>query len=814
MTLAPANRRRLAERWQGSGRVLAGESGTGARLFGGDEVHAALVVKDASAVGAGGDFVHALAGEDGLGGELHVAAAAGAVFDADDDALALALEEAFVAVEGAGFDVAGLADAVDFEFGDLLFEVGFEVGEVGDHLVHVLLLVLGDGGGGGDIFGDLFGLLHQFELLVFELGDNAFAGFDFVGEGLVFLVFLGLKLREGVFGDEGLLGLDLEFEAFAFALDLFALGFDGIEPGLGVGGLGLEVLALGGDAGQFGAGADELAVAVLEDEEFFDDGKHVDLVRSLKKRYAPVRIKSTHPQPDRAMSEGSGDLARQAVHVSNLGEQFMISTFSAGRRIVLAGLLVVLGVGAGWAAPMDVARQLNDAFIEVAERASASVVVIRVAHRPDAVHGNGEDNPFFEFLPKEFRKQFQDEMEKQRKKEKERSGGGRREPVFDGQGSGVVIREDGYILTNRHVVDGAEKIKIRFRDGKEYDGEIRGVDKKSDLAVIQIAAKGLPVLKFADSRKTRVGEFAIAIGAPFDLDYSITFGHVSAKGRSRIIPDPSMDQDFIQTDANINPGNSGGPLVNIGGEIIGINTLIRGMRTGIGFAIPANLARDIGERLISEGKYVRSWLGVAIQSLSENPEYRSLVEGVPEGVVIKEINPEGPAAGSELKPFDVVTAVDGQAVTTSQGLKNEIRGKKVGSNVVLDVNRSGKNIKVTVKPGEWPEAPEVAFRKPQRSDELENDELGLTVRTATKALADQFKVKLTEGVIVMEVETDGLAEKKGLKPGDIIKEINQKPTPNVKAFGDAVKAGDLKKGLILNLQSKGVSKFEVLREDE
>ena len=498
----------------------------------------------------------------------------------------------------------------------------------------------------------------------------------------------------------------------------------------------------------------------------------------------------------------------------------MIATPLPARRFLLAALLPTLALATSLtplrAASMDVARQLNDAFAEVAERGSASVVVIRVAHRPDALHGTAEDSPFFEFLPKEFKKQFQDEMEKQRKKERSGSGNGRgnREPIFDGQGSGVIIREDGYILTNRHVVDGAEKIKIRFRDGKEYDGTIRGVDKKSDLAVIHIGATNLPVLKFADSAKTRVGEFAIAIGAPFDLDYSITFGHVSAKGRSRIIQDPQMDQDFIQTDANINPGNSGGPLVNISGEIIGINTLIRGMRTGIGFAIPANLAREIGERLITDGKFVRSWLGVAIQSLSENPEYRSLVKGVTDGVVIKEISPEGPAASSELKPFDVVTAVDGRAVTTSQMLKNEIRGKRVGSNVVLDVSRSGKNIKVNVKPGEWPEPVEVAARKPQPLDEVENEDLGLTVRTATKALADELKIKFTEGVIITSIETDSLAEKKGLKVGDLIKELNQTPTPNAKAFSTAVKAGDLKKGLILNFTSKGVSKFEVLRDDE
>src|SRR6266704_419394 len=156
---------------------------------------------------------------------------------------------------------------------------------------------------------------------------------------------------------------------------------------------------------------------------------------------------------------------------------------------------------------------------------------------------------------------------------------------------------------NGHVVDGADKIKVRFKDGSEYDGEVRGVDAQSDVAVVKIDPKGkkLKVARLGDSDNTRVGEFAIAIGAPFELDYSVTFGHVSAKGRSRIIPDEKADQDFIQTDANINPGNSGGPLVNIDGEVIGINTLIRGLHTGIGFAIPANLAKEISDKLITAG---------------------------------------------------------------------------------------------------------------------------------------------------------------------------------------------------------------------
>src|SRR5947207_229898 len=301
------------------------------------------------------------------------------------------------------------------------------------------------------------------------------------------------------------------------------------------------------------------------------------------------------------------------------------------------GLLALLGtstlsllpLAAREASPaMDLARQLNQAFIEVADQASPAVVVIRVAHKPDYSEPGDDDNPLFDLVP-ELRKRYEDQLKKRRQLRRNA------EPVYDSQGSGIILREDGYILTNSHVVDGAEKIMVRLKDGTEYEGrEIKG-DSQPDVAVIRINAKNLSVAKLGDSDKTRVGEFAIAIGAPFQLDYSVTFGHVSAKGRSHILDSISMDQDFIQTDANINPGNSGGPLVNISGEVMGINTLIHGLHTGIGFAIPANLAREVSDKLISDGKYVRSYLGIEIETLRDDIAYRDLVTGVKEGVVVK-----------------------------------------------------------------------------------------------------------------------------------------------------------------------------------
>jgi serine protease Do len=462
---------------------------------------------------------------------------------------------------------------------------------------------------------------------------------------------------------------------------------------------------------------------------------------------------------------------------------------------------------------LELARQLNQAFIQVADTVSPAVVVLQIAHKASYVNPEDEENPFFEMLPPEFRRKMEEQREQQRKgQEKERNF--HREPRFDGQGSGVVIRKEGYILTNRHVVDGADKIKVTFNDGSEFEGEVRGVDAQSDVAVVKIDPKGkqLTVAKLGDSDKTRVGEFAIAIGTPFELDYSVTFGHVSAKGRSGIIRDEKMDQDFLQTDANINPGNSGGPLVNIEGEVIGINTLIRGLRTGIGFAIPINLAREISDQLITDGKFVRAYLGVRIGPLKGNTEYRDLITGVSEGVVITEIPAEGPAAKSELKAGDVITAVEGKPVATAQQLKNQIRGKKIGAPVTLDVHRFGKNIKVKVKPEAWPDDTSPVLTRRSDAPETDSRTFGLTVQALSKELAEQYGIEKVEGVLISEVERGSVAERKGIKPGDVITEVNGKQVSNPKQFSQALKAADHKKGVVIIYTTRGTSRVEVLRD--
>jgi serine protease Do len=455
---------------------------------------------------------------------------------------------------------------------------------------------------------------------------------------------------------------------------------------------------------------------------------------------------------------------------------------------------------------MDLARQLNQAFIEVADNVSPAVVVIKLAHKPDYRDLDDSSNPFFDMVP-ELRKRFEEQYKKRQQRQS------RREPIYDSQGSGIVIREDGYILTNSHVVEGADKIMVKLKDGTEYEGaEIKGVDSQSDVAIIKINAKHLTVAKLGDSSKTRVGEFAIAIGAPFELDYSVTFGHISAKGRRVFSDQVMMDQDFLQTDASINPGNSGGPLVNIDGEVVGINTLIRGMNRGIGFAIPINLAREVSDQLIKDGKFSRTWLGIGIVSLSEAKEYRDLVSSVKNGVVVRSVVRDGPVANSDLQPADIITAVDGKEVATAQELKSEIRTKPAGKSVTLDVVRDDKRIKVKVKPGEMHDESSQDLQAHKSKDTAEPGMIGLQVQTLTRELAKQFDVELTEGVIVTGVKSGGIAEQKGIKEGDIITEVDRKRITTSREFKDALRSADLKKGVRIKLIGEAGRSFELLKD--
>jgi S1-C subfamily serine protease len=279
-----------------------------------------------------------------------------------------------------------------------------------------------------------------------------------------------------------------------------------------------------------------------------------------------------------------------------------------------------------------------------------------------------------------------------------------------------------------------------------------------------------------------------------------------------------FDQDFIQTDASINPGNSGGPLVNIYGEVIGINTLIRGMNTGIGFAVPVNLAKRVADMLIEDGKVTRAWLGVSITTLREDADYRDLAVGVEDGVVVRQFVSGGPAENSDLELADVITEVDGNSVKSADELKRELRLKKAGDSVTLGLMRNGKAREIEVETGAFPEEFTAVsrMRRSERKPEADTKAklLGMTVQNINADLAKRFEVEGEKGVIVTAIENDSVAAEKGLSPGDIVTRINSAPVDSVASFKAALEGEDLKKGVIVHLTSEGSQRFEVLKQYE
>src|SRR3989454_5238897 len=335
----------------------------------------------------------------------------------------------------------------------------------------------------------------------------------------------------------------------------------------------------------------------------------------------------------------------------------------------------------------DVVHALNNAFAKVFEIVAPSVVIIEVSKKNDGNEGFNFDDLFFQGQPDD---------------NSPRRGPRSLQPI-QSEGSGFIVRPDGYIFTNFHVVEGAEHVDVKLRDGRDFAAKVVGTDEKTDIAVVKIDAKDLPVVQLGDSDAVRVGQFAFAIGAPFKLDYTFTYGVVSGKGRSKLLQTGGYSiSDYLQTDASINPGNSGGPLCDIDGKVIGMNTLINGMNRGLGFALPMNMAREIGGELIAGRKIVRPWLGIRIETLGDDPTIRELFKGTDKGVVVRTIEADAPASRSNLRPFDVITQIDGAPVTSDSQLQHEILKKKVGQNVELTVWRKGQTVKMSVKTGELP----------------------------------------------------------------------------------------------------------------
>lgn len=355
-------------------------------------------------------------------------------------------------------------------------------------------------------------------------------------------------------------------------------------------------------------------------------------------------------------------------------------------------------------------------------------------------------------------------------------------------GSGVIVSSDGYIITNFHVVEKSDEIKVTLYDKEDYSGKIVGSDPKTDIAIIKISAKeDLPAIKWGDSDSLQVGEFVLAFGNSFGLSHTVTLGIVSALGRANVgIADY---EDFIQTDAAINPGNSGGPLVNVKGELVGINTAIfsrTGGYQGIGFAVPSNMAKSVMDQLIKEGKVTRGWLGVTIQDVT--PELAGefgLKEST--GAIITDIFSGSPAEKSGMKRGDIIIEVEGKEVKNVVSLRNMIAQSKVGSRLKLKVIRDGKTIPFEIAIVEFPsDTSEIAQQQPEEAVRDENSLAGFRVMDLTDEIAKQLGLSNNEkGVVIVSVTPGSAADEAGLKKGDLVQEVNKKRVSSLIDFNNA-----------------------------
>ena len=433
------------------------------------------------------------------------------------------------------------------------------------------------------------------------------------------------------------------------------------------------------------------------------------------------------------------------------------------------------------AAKSDTTFLPPDSFSNLAESAGPAVVNIRTVK---TIKGGGrvfrhfKKGPFGDDDPmKDFFDRFFDEDQKRDFKQRS-------------LGSGFIIDKDGYIVTNNHVIDNADKIVVILNDEKEFEAQIVGRDKNTDLALIKIESNhNLPVLGFGDSDALKVGQWVVAIGNPFGLEQTVTAGIVSAKGR--VIGSGPYD-DFIQTDASINPGNSGGPLLNMKGEVIGINTAIVAGGQGIGFAIPVNLAKNIIVQLKSTGEVTRGWLGVGIQDISEEvAEYYGIKEK--KGVLVTEVFPDDPADLAGIKPKDVIISVNGKTVDSARLLTGMIADTHVGDTIQIKINRNGKTRTIDVKIAKREET-KIAGRSTQ---EKEQGPLGIQVSEITPETARRFNLKDAKGVIVTGVDPESKAAEAGLQIHDIIREINHKNITSVSDLNKTI--DDIPEGETINL---------------
>lgn len=405
-------------------------------------------------------------------------------------------------------------------------------------------------------------------------------------------------------------------------------------------------------------------------------------------------------------------------------------------------------------------REFNAALVNVADRANPTVVTINTTQTVT----QQQQSPFSLFFNDP---RFNQEREYQRR----------------GLGSGVVVSKEGYIITNNHVIDGAEEIRVSLYNGDEHDAEIIGADPGSDIAVLKIKANGLEAIPLGNSDNLRVGEMVLAIGSPLENEFAntVSMGIISAKGRTGV--QLNQYENYIQTDAAINPGNSGGPLINVDGELIGINTAIAsrsGGSQGIGFAIPVNMARSVMDALISEGRVSRGYLGITLGGEVDRTMARALGMDTPGGFVIGEVVSDGPADKAGLREGDVVVKLNGEQIRNFLDFRIAIANSQPGTEVEIEIFRDGENRSINAELGELDSEEIASGINPDQMDEL-REELGFTVEELTDNIRRQLNLgSQVGGVVVSEISETSKAYNQGLRRGDVISQIagNTVTTPD------------------------------------
>jgi serine protease Do len=458
--------------------------------------------------------------------------------------------------------------------------------------------------------------------------------------------------------------------------------------------------------------------------------------------------------------------------------------------------------------PVDerpVSRELGgrNSFAPVVKKVAPGVVKVFTTTKAQNTGFSGQ--PGFDDLMRRF---FGDDFEGRTPRRNFRM------PRQQGIGSGVIVSKDGYILTNNHVVDGADEVKIALQDGREFTAKVVGRDPKSDVAVVKIDAKDLPAVTMADSEKVEVGDVVLAIGNPFGIGQTVTTGIVSATGRAGPV---GLDyEDFIQTDAAINPGNSGGALVDAEGRLIGINTAIlsrSGGNQGIGFAIPVNLARDVMESLVKDGRVTRGYLGVMIQDITPALATEFKLKSS-NGALVGDVTPKSPAEKAGLRNGDIIVEFNGKKVTDSRHLKLEVAKVKPGETVPIEILRDGDTKKLDVAVKEMPGS-ETLAKGDSRDNRDDTGTLnGVSVGDLDNRARQDFGLPGTvKGVVVTEVDPDSAAAEAGLKAGDVIQEIDRHP---VKSAEEAVRLTEKtdSKRTLLRVWRDGGSRYVVVDESK